>query len=134
MKKLIYISLCFILINCANKGFDYENEELINDTIQEVDTTLKLVQHMDSIRMLLKPQIQESKKTEVAVKNTVKREKKLKKQLKETKKELKETKKDLQETKKELAQLKKVAGKRNLLQKVLNIEVDSVEVIDYTKE
>tara|TARA_R100000908_G_C3755154_1_gene149580 strand:- start:4108 stop:4446 length:339 start_codon:yes stop_codon:yes gene_type:complete len=111
-----------------------ESDSILEDTIPYKDSTLELVQHMDSIRTSLLPQIEKSETTEIAVKKTVKREKKLKKELKATKKELKKTQKNLEETKKELAQLKKVAGKKNLLQKVLNIEVDSVEVTDYTVE
>lgn len=133
MKKLLFLILLFC-IQCSSSPEYMETENIFEDTIPKIDSTLNLVYHMDSIREALLPQIEKSEKTEIAVKKTVKREKKLKKELKATKKELKETKKNLEETKKELAQLKKVAGKRNLLQKVLNIEVDSVEVTDYTIE
>ena len=133
MKKLLFLILLFC-IQCSSSPEYMKTESIFEDTIPTKDSTLELVHHMDSIREILLPHIEKSQETEIAVKKTVKREKKLKKQLKETKKELKETKKNLEETKKELAQLKKVAGKRNLLQKVLNIEVDSVEVTDYTIE
>tara|TARA_B100000963_G_scaffold8974_1_gene7041 strand:- start:13505 stop:13909 length:405 start_codon:yes stop_codon:yes gene_type:complete len=134
MKNYLYI-LLFILSGCSSSISENTPSDLpLTDSIIEVDSTLLLVQHMDSIRHCILPEIKKTEKTEIAVKNTVKREKKLKKQLKETKKELKETKKDLKKVQEELTQLKKVAGKRNLIQKVLNIEVDSVEVTDYTKE
>ena len=133
MKKWIWIIL-IIFIRCSSSPEYMENESILEDTFPYKDSTLELVYHMDSIRTSLLPQIVKSETTEIAVKKTVKREKKLKRELKATKKELQKTKKNLEKAKKELAQLKKVAGKKNLLQKVLNIDVDSVEVIDYTIE
>ena len=131
MKKITYISLLFLIsffvFNCAGEGKNYD---YLEETFEEDSLVIDLIKHVDSMVVELEPTVEKSKKTEVAVKNTAKREKKLKKELKKTKKELQKTKKNLEKTQKELAQIKKMAGKRNLIQKVFNVEVDSVEVTD----
>lgn len=131
MKKITYILLLFLtsffVFNCAGEGKNYD---YLEETFEEDSLVIDLIKHIDSMVVELEPTVEKSKKTEIAVKNTAKREKKLKKELKITKKELKQVKKDLKETQKELAQIKKMAGKRNLIQKVFNVEVDSVEVTE----
>tara|TARA_Y100000114_G_scaffold112589_1_gene106413 strand:- start:8467 stop:8853 length:387 start_codon:yes stop_codon:yes gene_type:complete len=122
MKRLLFI--LFIVSSCAGEG-NFPDDDFL---VESDSSTIYLVQHLDSIRNVIVPEIEESKSTEKIVKNTIKSEKKLKKELKTVKKELKTTKKQLVKAQKEVAKLQKIAGKRNLIQKVLNKEVDSIEV------
>lgn len=137
MKKLLYIlsiigyiHLLNLFSSCAGEGKNYE---YLEETFEEDTLIIDLVKHVDSMVIQLEPTVEKSKETEIAVKETAKREKKLKKELKRTQKELKKVKKNLKEVKEELAQVKKKAGKKNLIQKVFNMEVDSV-VVDETVE
>lgn len=123
MKKYFYI--LFLITSCAGNGnFEVPKEEyLIED-----DETIDLINHFDSVLVTSAKELKSIDKTIVAVENTAKREKKIKKELQTTKKELKKAKKELKKVKKELVSLQKMAGKRGIVKKLLNIPVDSVEV------
>ena len=72
MKKWTLIILIFF-IRCSSSPEYMESDSILEDTIPYKDSTLELVQHMDSIRTSLLPQIEKSETTEIAVKKTVKR-------------------------------------------------------------
>ena len=128
MKKWIII-LLIVCIQCSPNTNCVEDESIFKDTIPTKDSTLDLIHHMDSIREVLIPQIEQSEKTELVVKKSVKREKKIKKQLKTTEKELKKIKKDLKELQEELAQCKDIE-KKKLTIKHKYIEIDSINKLE----
>ena len=128
MKKWTIILLIFFF-RCSSSPNHIESESIFEDTIPIKDSTLELVHHMDSIREILIPQIEQSEKTELVVKKSVKREKKIKKQLKTTEKELKKIKKDLKELQKELAQCKDIE-KKKLTNSKIYIEIDSIKELE----
>ena len=90
----------------------------------------------DSLLEKIQKQLEKTVVTEKNVKTTLVKTKKLRKENRKLKKVIKETNQVVDSMKKEIEIMKKMMpGKRNFIQKVLKIEVDSVEVIDtVTKE
>ena len=128
MKKILPL---IILLGCSSP-----KEECIDCFINPVDSIT--ISHMDSLIMendslihKIEEQLEKTVVLEKNVKTTIIKGKKLKKENKKLKKTIKKTNESMDSLKKEIEVMKKMMpGKKNFLQKVLNIDVDSVEVVD----
>lgn len=136
MKKILPL---FILLSCSSPSVEDNiqlNKECINCISDTIDTNIishtdSLLMENDSLLKKIQKQLEKTVVTEKNVKTTLTKEKKLRKENRKLKKEIKKTNQVVDSIKKEIEIMKKMMpGKRNFIQKVLKIEVDSVEVVD----
>ena len=128
MKKILPLIL---LLGCSSP-----KEECIDCIDNPVDSTI--VTHMDSLIMendslihKIQEQLEKTVVLEKNVKTTITKGRKLRKENRKLKKRIKKTNKSMDSLKKEIEVMKKMMpGKKNFFQKVLNIDVDSIEVVD----
>jgi len=136
MKKILPL---FMLLSCSSPTIEDNiqlDKECIDCITNPVDTDIishtdSLIMENDSLLEQIQKQLEKTVVTEKNVKTTLTKEKKLRKENKKLKKEIKETNQVVDSMKKEIEIMKKMMpGKKNFIQKVLKIEVDSVEVVD----
>ena len=90
-----------------------------------------LIMENDSLIHKIEEQLEKTVVLEKNVKTTITKGRKLRKENRKLKKTIKKTNKSMDSLKKEIEVMKKMMpGKKNFFQKVLNIDVDSVEVVD----
>ena len=136
MKKILPL---IMLLSCSSPKvedqiqlkkdcIDCVTDSINNDTIDYTDS---LIMANDSLMIKIHEQLEKTVVTEKNVKTTFVKEKKLRKENEKLKEEIIETNQVVDSMKKEIEIMKKMMpGKRNFIQKVLKIEVDSVEVVD----
>lgn len=128
MKKILPL---IILLGCSSP-----KEECISCLTNPVDSNVvshidSLIIENDSLIHKIEEQLEKTVNLEKNVKLTITQNKTVKKENKKLKKRIKKTNKEIDSIKKEIKILKRlIPGKKSFIKKVLNIPVDSVEVLD----
>ena len=128
MKKILPL---IILLGCSSP-----KKECIDCVTNPIDSTItthmdSLIMENDSLINKIQEQLEKTVDLEKNVKKTISQNKTVKKENKKLKKRIKKTNKEIDSIKKEIKILKRlIPGKKSFIKKVLNIPVDSVEVLD----